>query len=496
MACLKIVIPPFTHVLMPPLGPAALVAYLRNKYADVEVLDLNVSLLKMLPKSVRNSRDYAQIADHAARLCDKIFRRWAENPDADIEQLNALIDQILSGNPHIVGFSYYFTNFLLFPLASRVKEEDPELKIVVGGPTATFSYREILEGSFGVDFVVLGEGEIPLSQLYRVLVEDGDIRSVDGIAYRDGDGKIIAKDVTLIDDLNSLPIPDFEGFSLKDYFLMRVSRGRSTFLPLETSRGCVFNCAYCQERILWRTYREKRPERVVEELEHVKKKYGAKGVWFWDSLLNARPGRLERICDAIRSSGVNVEWGGSISIANVSINTVGKLYDAGCRFLQIGMESASTEVLRSMRKPVDVEKAALLIKKLSDAGIWVHIFFMVGFPTERWEDFEESLNFLIGNADYIDSISVSPFSPAENTPIVLNPQTFNISDLRRLVIRTKKGNIPCGFSFSSPHVDEVEVERRLQVMVELAEELGILIGEFHPLFYMAGQEYEGSSLSK
>jgi len=124
-----------------------------------------------------------------------------------------------------------------------------------------------------------------------------------------------------------------------------------------------------------------------------------------DSTINGNIREFEKMCDLIISDRLRVTWGGKARIeSKMSPDIIKKAHKAGCRGFVFGIESASQRVLDHMRKNVKISDVEAVIINSHRAGISVGCFFIVGYVNETEEDFEETLQFIKRNHQYIDTI--------------------------------------------------------------------------------------------
>ena len=121
-----------------------------------------------------------------------------------------------------------------------------------------------------------------------------------------------------------------------------------------------------------------------------------------DSIFNGDVQRVEKICDLIMKSGLNIQWSAKATLRKeMSYALLRKMKEAGCCSLGYGLESGSPRVLRDMRKNIDLEEAKRIIRDMHKVGIQANCFFIIGYPTETEEDFQLTLNFVKENVGFI-----------------------------------------------------------------------------------------------
>jgi radical SAM superfamily enzyme YgiQ (UPF0313 family) len=335
----------------------------------------------------------------------------------------------------IVGFHVISQIGLMWSilLARKLKKILPRILTVLGGP-AFISWEEVLSAHPEIDIIVRGEGEVTISQLANSY--DGNLKSIkeiNGISYRNEKDKIIANaDRPLIESLNALPFPNYDDLPLKEY---PQNKFGMPIIPVVGSRGCIGNCVFCIEKRLWgNTYRMRTPENIVSEFKNIKEKYGTSFIRFNDSLINCNIKGLETFCNLLIEENVRMQWMGNARIRpEMTDKLLMKMRQAGCIGLWYGVESGSQRILRKMKKGYDLETAKNVIQDTARSGIRVLIFMIVDFPGETPSDFNQSLDFLKQNQDYIDQVSISRFGVLHDSEVFRNPEKYGIEVVSRKI---------------------------------------------------------------
>ncbi|MFH1191642.1 MAG: radical SAM protein [Candidatus Omnitrophota bacterium] len=398
---LALVMCPAWGVQQPPVGISYLKGFLKERGISVSCFDLSLDLYKVFVEKKYWDLNYPEYFIDR-QLCEKYILPFLW------PFINKWANQILDLNPKVVGFSLFMSSsFASLLLAQQLKKLNPELVIIGGGPEVTRFKRILVDSirrfaslndeiitSDTFDLLIDGEGEETLYEILSLLKQGRDFQSVKGAVYM-RDGKIVANEARkLLDDLDVLPSADYDDFTLEGY-------ARIT-LPLVTSRGCVNRCTFCADSPLWKVYRYRSAEKVLEEIKFLVEKHNKKEFEIMDSTFNGNIRRVERICDLILESKLNIRWSAKVILnKGMSYELLKKMKEAGCSSLAYGIESGSPRVLKDMRKNNDFEEAKRIIKDTWRSGIQVNCFFIIGYPTETEEDFELTLDFIKENAEFI-----------------------------------------------------------------------------------------------
>jgi radical SAM superfamily enzyme YgiQ (UPF0313 family) len=199
----------------------------------------------------------ASVADHECRILDM-----------RLEADSAFEKELEGFSPDLIGLTAYTAEAEAAKmLARRAKMVLPAVPIVWGGYHATMALDDVLDEA-SVDFAVLGEGDITFPELVRAIAHGGPFDAIPGIAFREGEHKVITPARGQVDDLDTLPLLDWSLVARyqADYYLYVLG----AVAGVETTRGCPYDCSFCS---VWvfnrRRYRKKSPARVMAELERV-----------------------------------------------------------------------------------------------------------------------------------------------------------------------------------------------------------------------------------
>ncbi|GEM_PF-2750858 len=338
--------------------------------------------------------------------------------------LEKCVEKLLDSGATIFSFSL---NHLTLPmglkLAQKLREEmdkegNDDYLLVAGGPTPSTLITS-LAPFFNI--ICIGEGEETLREIVKYYQEKSNkLETVPGTVTNFSGHILHNPPRELIMDLNALPFPDFRDIPKKKYGA----------IAIQTSRGCVARCAFCDETIYWSKYRWRKPEKVVKEIEFQSQRYGTTNFRFHDSLINGSPKHLEELCDLLKEKNLHITWGGNARVNGLTEELINKMSESGCKYLLFGIESASQKILDDMRKKITIEEIISALKICQSAGIWTHTHWMTGFPTERWEDVEQTISFIENNKKLIDSATVHPFTmPTRFCHVFNNPQIYGLTEI-------------------------------------------------------------------
>lgn len=269
-------------------------------------------------------------------------------------------------------------------MAEKLKQSYPESLICIGGSHASTEKERCLANQ-PFDFAIYGEGEQTFSELIDYVKGERTLESIKGLIYKDKTGQIhVNTSRPLISNIDQIPFPAYDLFQMKRYPQHR----------LTTSRGCPFNCVFCNSSSLWTNrWRKRSPENILAEIKFLIKHYGKRTIVFNDDSFNIDAKRVIEFCNLLIAKKLNLIWSTSIRVDLVTQEIADLMYKSGCYNVSIGIESANNEVLKSMNKNTTKEKIYSGIQFLRKAKIDVMGQFMIGNPGDTLESVEESIEF-------------------------------------------------------------------------------------------------------
>lgn len=335
----------------------------------------------------------------------------------------------------IIGFSTTFEqNLSSLVLAQRIKSSWPDKTIIFGGANC--------EGEMGVeihrlfpwiDYVCSGESDYLLPELIQRLSADREIEDLQGLIYRKN-GITVANGTHAapIQDLDSLPIPDFD-----DYFEQLNHSGLSlhqqeTKITIETSRGCWWGiksqCTFCGLNGNSLGYRSKSSERVLEEIFQLAERYpDIKYVDIADNILDVR--YFKDVIPGIIEADLGLSFFCEVK-SNLTKEQLIQLKKSGIEWIQPGIESLHTGILKLMRKGTTAIQNIQLLKWSAEIGIHVDWNFLVGFPREDPQAYVEMAKMIPSLVHLGAPRGSCPIRLDRFSPHFTEPNTFGITNIR------------------------------------------------------------------
>ncbi|MFQ5686218.1 MAG: B12-binding domain-containing radical SAM protein [Candidatus Scalindua sp.] len=369
-----------------------------------------------------------------------------ENPYRDLFK-EYMLDSIVSQEPGLVGISVTATSQVMpaFTLARLLKEVNRGIHITMGGSVFTKLIDNLQDNHTLfelVDSFIVFEGEHALLGLIEQLDGKKDFSKVPNLVYREGD-QIRVNEPFHIEDINSLTTPDYDGFPLDQYLSpMRV-------LPLQGSRGCYWRkCTFCNLHIDNLKFRLRNLDLVLEDIEKLKKKYNTEYMFFSDECMPVK--QLENLSSRLIEDGNDIKWMAGVRFdKGLTKDVLNKAGDAGCLKMVFGLESSNKRVLSLMDKGIETEITRNIIDYCLDTDIAVHMYVIVGFPSETREEALETLDFVTSNKRYMESKGASClaclFELEKHAPIMRDPGKYGLAKIGH----PKQDDLSLGFFYET-----------------------------------------------
>jgi len=312
--------------------------------------------------------------------------------------------------PDIIGITAFSVKF---PSALRIaaisKDYNPTVPVIMGGQHTTIMTDQVLNDK-NIDFAVRGEGEQTFIEFIHQFESNKSWPSIDGLCYKQNKRIIKNKNRELIENIDNIAYPSKETlYDIENYSETSLSK-------LFASRGCPYQCTYCGTQNIWTNkVRFHSPERIVNEIKQTKKDFGSTYFTFFDDVFGLHKKNTYQLLDKMIESNLDINWDCLTRANLVSDELLIKMKKAGCKKIDMGVESGSDKILLDTKKGVNkkqILKGANLVKKHK---IMLYMFFMIGLPTETEADVEETKIFL--KLLKPDWAGISIFTPIPGTEI-------------------------------------------------------------------------------
>jgi radical SAM superfamily enzyme YgiQ (UPF0313 family) len=280
-------------------------------------------------------------------------------------------------------------------LAKKVKDAT-SIIVVLGGAHISSSPGDFPQLPC-FDFAICGEGEISLNALAEKLNNGkDDFGKIGGLLWRRKGENIVNPRSQAISSLDELPFPDRDSLSRIDLYRPPISCYlREPVVSMMTSRGCPYQCIFCDKAVFGSQIRFFSADYVISEMKEIIVKYGAREIAFVDDTLPCNRTRFVEILEKILEEKLRIPWTCMANANDLDEELVKLMRRAGCWQIAIGIESGNDEILRLIRKKSDISRIAKIAKSAHDVGIYVKGFFMLGHPGESLKTIEETRKFAL-----------------------------------------------------------------------------------------------------
>jgi len=375
------------------------------------------------PKQWDNKQPYPPLGTiYAASVMRETGYEVSLFDTALIDSPENIISIIEKQNPDYLviyddGFNYLtkmcLTNMreAAFRMAKIAKTK--EITVIMSSSDAADHYEKYLD--HGVDFVIIGEGEISLKELI-ISVERGETNfsQIDGIAYKENNKVVRTSSRQIVKELDSFPMPAWDLIDIASYKKIWIENYRYFSINIATTRGCPYKCNWCAKPIYGNRYNSRSPQKVAEEIEYLIKNFDVNHFWMCDDIFGLKPGWVQGFRDVVKSKGLKFKYKIQSRVdLLLQEDTIAALAESGAETVWVGAESGSQKILDAMDKGTKVEQIYEATKLLKKNGIRPAFFLQFGYLGEGKEDIEKTINMLLDLMP--DEIGISVSYPLPGT---------------------------------------------------------------------------------
>ncbi len=307
------------------------------------------------------------------------------------ERIKMVAEYLLSESPDVIDFyTMCHTYHISVAIAKIIKETNPEIKIIFGGPQASLTAYESLKAFSFIDVIGIGEGEKNIEDIIIALTGSCDMDKVNGIAYRK-EGEVVCNNkCDLIENLDDLPYLNYD--------LLNLNMKELPSIPIESGRGCPFTCSYCSTKIFWkRKFRLKSIDRLINEIRTLKEKYECVNIDLNHDLFTFNKKKVIEFSERLIEENLKIKWSCSSRIDTLDEEIIEKMAAAGLEGIYIGIETGSKRMQKLINKNLNLDDIFNKLNSLKKHKVKVTLSFIYGFPEETDNDFKDTMN-MIGRA--------------------------------------------------------------------------------------------------
>jgi radical SAM superfamily enzyme YgiQ (UPF0313 family) len=353
------------------------------------------------------------IAAYLAQKGHDVFVYDCLGPDAPLN-LYTQARHILAYQPQIVGFSATTSSFPdAADLAQIIKKFAPRILTVCGGVHVSALEDQLLRDYPAFDFLIAGEGEETIAELAAGL----NPSEIKGLIWRNEEEIIVNEPRPKIPDLDFLPFPAYEklkGFP-NDYHLPLFSYINTPGATMITSRGCVYQCSYCDRSVFKKGFRYNSSDYIYEHMKYLGVKFSVRHINIYDDLFTANRERIVGLCEKLSRQPLGINFNCAVRVGFTDEDLLKMLKDAGCLTVSLGIESADPAMLARHKSGVSLDDVRQTVQRIQSAGLRAKGLFMMGLPGETEESIKRTSDFIISLG--LDDMNMAKFTPFPGAPL-------------------------------------------------------------------------------
>ncbi len=325
-----------------------------------------------------------------------------------------ILSKVESFRPDMVGFTAVTSSFLdANRQAEAIKQAMPDVRIVVGGVHVSALRGKILERFPAIDLLVTGEGEKAMAELASGVA----LQAIQGLVYREANGIRDNGLRTDLCDLDALPFPAYhklDGFPHK-FEAALFNYPKAPTATIISSRGCPYQCSYCDRSVYRRSFRFNSAEYLYEHMAFLKKRFRIRHVFFYDDLFTFNRERIEKFCGLLQRKRLGMTFNCAVRAGHADNELLKLLKASGCWMVSLGIESGSPEILARHKTRIDFPEMKDTVRRIQKAGLRAKGLFMMGLPGETEETVKMTTDFI--NGLELDDMNMTKFTPFPGSPI-------------------------------------------------------------------------------
>jgi len=367
------------------------------------------------------------IIDAVGEALDQVRPFWGRD---DIVVQGLEVDEIVEripANSKFIGISVMFST--LWPVSAQlihaVRKRFPAAFLFAGGEHVTAVPEHALRNS-PLDLAVLGEGENTLIAVIEAIESGASLDTIDGVAFVDKDDRFVISSAAgpLRElDVDSLPLPDWDSVPITAYIESAQQNGCNIgrSMPILATRGCPYECTFCSNPLMYgRRWLPRTHVDVVDEMAHYKKRFNVTNFNFQDLTAFINRKWIVNFTNELIDRNLEVTWqlpsGTRSEVFDAEVADL--IYRSGCRNLAFAPESGDPEVLKAVKKRVNLEALTKAAKTSVKRGLNLSVFIVIGFPTDSTSSMRNTLKLVrkmawIGVQDCV----ISKFVPYPGSPL-------------------------------------------------------------------------------
>ena len=328
-----------------------------------------------------------------------------------------LYDYLRDNHFDIVGLGFLAAYFHKALKIAQVINSLPDRPFFVLGGHGPSPIPEYMLQKTQADAIVIGEGELAFVDLLEALSKERPLSGVLGLSFWQ-DGKVVVNERhETVKNLDDLPFPAWDLFPIEHYIASTwpPAGGTDRWMALSASRGCPYRCNFCYR--MTPGYRMRSVKNVIDEMRMLIDRYRINFFDFYDETWASSKARVLEFCEAILDLKSQISFGNEIKFGcNGRFNVLDKqllstMKEAGCRFINLGLESADQTVLDTMNKKITTEQIIEVARLCKEMGISAGLNVLWGNIGDTRESLKRTLDVLMEYQTYFQCRTFRPPTP-------------------------------------------------------------------------------------
>ncbi len=367
----------------------------------------NDSYTTEFPMGLAYLASAARNAGHEVSVYQQDIYHW---PDEHLTNyLDCTIFDVVEVS--VIGGYYQYKKLLSLSKAINASKNRGKFRYTIGGHGPAADPNYFLHKT-GADVVGIGEGEITFVELMEAFEGKRSLESVNGIAFLDKSGNYVrTAPRKLIENIDEIAWPAYDLFNMSYYTMMRFPniKPNERCMAVLSGRGCIFSCNFCYR--LDKGFRPRGAQSIISEVRFLKEKYNINYIAFMDELLMSSRKRTLELCQAFIDAEINVHWlcNGRLNFADMDV--LEKMKEAGCVFVNYGIESLDDPTLEVMHKHLTREIIVRGIENTLKVGISPGFNIIYGNINEPINAIDDAVEFLLKYDDHSQLRTIRPVTP-------------------------------------------------------------------------------------
>lgn len=315
----------------------------------------------------------------------------------------------------IIDLKEYIPNYLIFDVSlpslkndlgicAIIKKFSPLTKIIAKGFSFSYDAQNLMKKYPELDYAIQGEPEYTLEELLM----GQDLKTINGLIWRDSDKIIENPQRKLLEDLDCLPFPARHLIDNTKY--IRPDNNKSLAV-VRVEKGCPHGCFFCLvESLSGKTIRYRTHDNIIKEVKECIEKYQIHNFVFWADLFIFDKEWVKTLCKKIIEENLKISWSATTRVSTIDYETALLMKKSGCKYVCMGIESGNQDILNKANKQLDLSQAKKVHKMLKKLGLKTLTHYIIGLPWETEETINDTIKFAIElNSDFASFNIATPF---------------------------------------------------------------------------------------